>query len=292
VFVSFDGHYAGTPYSLSFSPDGRTLASARPDGSIQIRQVPTCDVLATLPSDGAELLSLRFDPDGNRLAAAYRNERILLFSLNGEAPEELNLDVCPWAMDFRPDGAKLAVACWGGGQIQVWDLATRTLDLRLEEPKAVVWDVAYMPANPAILASCSDDGTVALWDLQWRQNLLKVEPFHDRSAITVSFTPDGGMLVGAGADGSVCLWDLEYFERHMVGNLHFQMEILRPELGDAIQADYLTTWSRKVMNRAWPRIGPYAQEAPGGPAPVGTHRGVDPLIISRWGRGVPSRPIP
>lgn len=263
LIASFDGHYAATHHSLSLRPDGRMMASTCLDGMIQIREVPTCRVLASIPATESELLSVRFSPDGERLAAAYRDERIRLFSADGELTADLDLDVCPWTSEFSPDGLKLAVACWGGGQIQIWDLLTNTLELRLTEPKAVVWEVAYLPGNPDILASCSADGTVRLWDLREKRNLLTLAPFNGLDALSVSFTPDGKTLVAAGSDGALYVWDLEYFERHMAGNLHYQMDLLRPELGDAIQEEYLTTWADGVMSRPWPRIGPQAGRVEG-----------------------------
>ena len=289
---SFDGHHATTRHSVSFSPDGHTMASTGLNGAIQIREIPTCRLLTSIPAEGSELLSVRFSPDGERLAAAYRDERIRLFSADGELTGDLDLDVCPWTSEFSPDSLKLAVACWGDGQIQIWDLLTNTLELRLTEPKAVVWETAYMPGNPDILASCSADGTVRLWDLREERNLLTLAPFSGLDALSVSFTPDGKTLVASGGDGALCVWDLEYFERHMAGNLERQMELLHPELGDAIRAEYLAAWREDVMRRPWPRIGPYSQHVVGQSTPDVDIIGITPDVIAAWERNTASPPVP
>ena len=177
---------------------------------------------------------------------------------------------------------KLAVACWAR-EIQLWDLASRALELRLEASKAAVWEVAYMPGRPNVLASCSADGYVQLWDLSEQRNLLTLDPFDGFGALSVSFTPDGKTLVAAGGDGSLCVWDLEYFERHMAGHARFYTDLLRPELGDAIQTDDLTRWADEVLRRPWPRIGPYAEQDAHLPEDGPALPGVEPDVIAAWG---------
>lgn len=195
---------------------------------------------------------------------------------------EFDAVLTPWTAAFSPDGKKLAVACWAR-EIQIWDLTTSTLDLRLEASKAAIWEVAYMPGHPNILASCSADGYVQLWDLTARRNLLTLDPFRGFDALSVAFTPDGRTLVAAGRDGSLCVWDFEYFERHMAGQARFHMDLLRPELGDTIQTDYVTTWVDEVLQRPWPRIGPHAQHPAESLDAATAIPGVDPETIAAWG---------
>jgi WD40 repeat protein len=278
------GHYAASTHSLSFSPDGSRMAATWREGTIQIRAMLSGDILTTIPASGSEVLSVRFSPDGKTIAATCRSQLIRLYSARGELLAELATGAqTPWTAAFSPDGKKLAVACWGR-EIQVWDLATRTLDSRLEASKVVVWEVAYMPGRPNILTSCSADGYVQLWDLRQRRNVLTFDPF-DGSADSVSFTPDGKTLVAAGGDdGRLCVWDLDYYERHMAGNLHFYIDLLRSELGDAIRTEYLAEWADEVMHRPWPRIGPYAERALDEQTSAADGIGVDPETIAGWGR--------
>lgn len=286
---SSHGHHSATRFSLSFSPDGRKFASTRQDGTIQIREVPTCRVVASVPAADTELLSVRYSPDGRMLAAAHRRKGIRLFTVRGEPLGELDTSHSPWTVAFNPNGTKLAVSGWGK-RIQIWDLATNTLELRLAEQKAAVWEAAYMPGNPNILASCSAGGIVQLWDLREERSLLKLDPFSGSDALSVSFTPDGKTLIAAGYDGSLCVWDLEYFERHMAGNLDFHVELLRPELDDAIQTEYLAQWADEVMSRPWPRMGPHANTSASRPIPIAGLPGTDLELIAVWGANRPKAP--
>jgi WD40 repeat protein len=54
-------------------------------------------------------------------------------------------------------------------------------------------------------------------------------------SLSVSFTPDGKTLVAAGYSGSPCVWDLEYYDRHIAGNLEYQIGRFCEELGESIQ---------------------------------------------------------
>ncbi|MFH1749127.1 MAG: serine/threonine-protein kinase [Planctomycetota bacterium] len=278
---SFDGHHRATHRSLSFSPDGESMATTRQDKTVQIREVSTCRVLLTIPSTGKEALSVSYSPDGKTIAVAYRSGGVRLYSPSGESVAHLKTIACPWTVAFRPDGRKLAIGCWGQ-QFQIWDLTTYTRDAQFLELRSVVWGVAYMPNDPNILATCSDDGTIRLWDLHTRLNLLLLEPFGRFGANSVGFTPDGKTLVASSSNGSVCAWDLEYYQRHMAGHVRFYMDQLRPELGDAIQKDYLAAWSDDVLSRPWPRIGPHALRQADSHSPTTDTIGVDPAIIASW----------
>jgi WD40 repeat protein len=259
------GHHAVTAHSLSFDPDGRTLAATWRGGTVQIRDVHSGDVLVTIPATENEALSVRFSPDGQTLAVTYRWGPIRMYTRAGDCLAEFDAVLTPWTATFRPDGRKLAVACWAR-QIQVWDLASSTCELQLEASKAAVWEVAYLPGRPGVLASCSADGYVQFWDLGEQRNVLTLDPFAGFDAVSASFTPDGKTLVASGNDGSLCVWDLEYYERHMAGHARFYLGLLESELGDAMQAERVASWANDVMRRPWPRIGPRcATPAPTGP---------------------------
>ncbi|HNQ22548.1 MAG TPA: protein kinase [Phycisphaerae bacterium] len=282
IINTLNGHHAATTHSLSFNPDGSTLAATWRDGTIQIRAVPGGEIITTIPAQQQEALSVRFSPNGQTLAATYRWGMIRWYSAAGELLAELDAVLTPWTAAFSPDGEKLAAACWSR-QIQVWDLATHALEVRLEASTAVVWEVAYMPGHPNLLASCSDDGQVQLWDLRERRNVLTLDGFDD-TASSVSFSPDGKTLVTAGhGEAQLQVWDLEYYDRHIAGNLEHQVARHRDELSHSMQTGELRAWAKEVLRRPWPRIGPHAQPVHSPPAPGTGVAGVDPEVIANWG---------
>jgi len=282
IINTLSGHHVATTHSLTFSPDGKTFAATWRDGTIQIREVPSGEIITTIPAKQHEVLSVCFSPDGKTLAATHRRGMIRWYSAQGELLAEFDAVQTPWTAAFSPDGKKLAAAIWSR-QIQVWDLATQSLELRLEVSTAVIWEVAYMPGHPNLLASCSDDGYVQLWDLRKRRNVLTFDRF-DGAATSVSFTPDGKTLVAAEhGEGQLHVWDLEYYDRHIAGNLEHQIARHRDELNNSLQTEPLRAWAEDVLRRPWPRIGPRAQPVHNPPTLSTSVGGVDPDVIVGWG---------
>ncbi len=114
--------------------------------------------------------------------------------------------------------------------------------------------------------------------------MLTLDAFGGSDALSVSFTPDGKTLVASGFDGSLCVWDLEYYDRHIAGNLEYQMERLGDELGDSIQTDHLRAWAKEVLNRPSPRIGQHAPKRADVTTAKPPQSGVDPNLVATWGR--------
>jgi WD40 repeat protein len=280
---SLEGVHVTTGQAISFSPDGRIMAVTRPDQTVQVRDMGTGDVLATLPSLGSEVLAARISPDGRIIATTHRGDTVALWTETGERLGSLACGFPPWTVDFRPDGKKLAVGGWSY-HFQIWDLETLQLEARLGKTKSVIWGVAYRPSDTNILATCSGDGSVMLWDLSARRNVMTLEPFGGSDALSVCFTPDGKTLVAAGFDGSLCVWDLEYHDRHIAGNLDYQIRRLRGGLDDRIQAGSLRAWAKNVLRRSWPRIGPHALKDSEGSEDLLLSAGIDPNTVAAWGR--------
>jgi WD40 repeat protein len=67
--------------SVAFSPEGRFVATARIDRSVQVWDPTSWDVLATIP-DGRTVRTLAFSADGRWLARAGGDGDIRLLDLN------------------------------------------------------------------------------------------------------------------------------------------------------------------------------------------------------------------
>ena len=83
--------------SVSFSPDGNTLASGSFDKTVRLWDATTGSPLRTLTGHTNYVSSVSFSPDGNTLASASEDGTVLLWEL---AP---TVDAYP-AWDVNEDG--------------------------------------------------------------------------------------------------------------------------------------------------------------------------------------------
>jgi eukaryotic-like serine/threonine-protein kinase len=161
--------------------------------------------------DKAEVNSVAFSPDGERLASAGGGGTIKVRdSKTGDEIQTLiaNTDFV-YSVAFHPGGKHVAAA--GADRVvRVWDLTTAeqvfTETGSQGEPYQNAYIVAFSPDGRRLAAGCK--GVLNVWD--WRNDrLLHDLPGHPNyRAFAVAFSPDGRRLASE-AGGSVMIWDAE-----------------------------------------------------------------------------------
>jgi WD40 repeat protein len=172
------GH-TGWVLSVAFSPDGQRIASASGGvwdeqkkqflgrDEVKVWAAQTGQQLLTLKGHTANVTSVCFSPDGQRLASASGE------NLHGTGG--------------RP------------GEVKVWDARTGQQLLDLQGHKGPVTSVCFSPDGQR-LASGSKDFTVKVWDVRTGQPLLTLEG-HTDDVTSVAFSPDGKRLASGGSGG-------------------------------------------------------------------------------------------
>ncbi len=122
------GH-ADSVTSVSFSPDGRTVASSSGDGSVKLWNVATGAEIRTLRGHAGTVTSVAFSPDGNTLASAGKDQVVKLWNAeSGQLIHTLKPGdgvVVSFVLNvaFSPDGRTLASAS-ADGKVKLWNVAT------------------------------------------------------------------------------------------------------------------------------------------------------------------------
>ncbi|RME85281.1 MAG: hypothetical protein D6775_03220 [Caldilineae bacterium] len=195
---------------LSWSSDGRHLASAGEDRSVRIWDARTGRLLRTLTGHQDNVAHIAWSPDGRHLASvgSLDNTLILWEATRGRVVRMLHGPGDGlWSVAWSPEGRYLAAGTTGG-DIVIWDLNKETEDpaLTLVGHFAWVTDLAFAPDGTALL-SASADRRLIYWDLEDEER--RVLGRAGDVILGVAFSPDGSRVATASRDGMVAIWDLE-----------------------------------------------------------------------------------
>ncbi|MBI4673663.1 MAG: PQQ-binding-like beta-propeller repeat protein [Chloroflexi bacterium] len=214
------GHTANV-WSVTFSPDGKTLASAScakndaegdcVQGEIRLWDASSGKQIGNpLMGHTGLVRSVAFSPDGKLLASGSFDRTIRLWDAANGKPLGQPLTGHTAAIDavvFSPDGKLLAS---GGGDrtIRLWDVASGA---QVGEPFAghseSVIGVAFSPDSKT-LASGSGDGTIRLWDVASGEQIGDPLAGKAGNVFSVAFSPDGKTLASGNGDGTIRLWNV------------------------------------------------------------------------------------
>jgi WD40 repeat protein/serine/threonine protein kinase len=161
--------------SVTFSPDGRTLATASADTTVHLLDVASRQERDTIHLDGPGVMAVDFTPDGKLLACATGN----------------------WRKSAEP------------GAVFLYDRDSKRIVDKLTGHKKAVNSVA-ISATGTLLATASEDDSTMLWqiDVTPRKELGHF-PGHSGGVNAAIFSPDSRILAAGSGDGSLQIWKVD-----------------------------------------------------------------------------------
>ncbi|MGZ5077820.1 MAG: hypothetical protein ACXV9R_14490, partial [Methylobacter sp.] len=175
--LTFSDH-KDTVYSLAFSPDGQTLATAGYGGKIGLFTIDQSKSPSFINSAHEGIIaSVEFDPTGKQLFSSGNEDRNLkLWDLSANSPTSKNFSLAKdsllWAT-ISPDGQKLASVGRGNSKVDVYDKLSTQLLYHLTGHENAVYRAVFAPDSQQ-LATVSSDTTIKLWNLDQGKELFSL----------------------------------------------------------------------------------------------------------------------
>lgn len=205
---------------VSFSPDGRLIASGSFDHTARIWDASTGQLLHKLELANLRVLSACFSYDGTRLAtAAY-----------SDSDGGLTLHVWDVATGVKlgevsTQGGLVAAVCHPAEHV----VATAEFDDSLTASTIRIWDTQDAHAKPKdkrhwsvpgqikglafskrgdLLVTCGADHIVRVWQVETGRQTLELKG-HTDQVMGADFSPDNQFLASTGMDRTIRIWNLK-----------------------------------------------------------------------------------
>jgi WD40 repeat protein len=195
----------GFASALTFSPDGRALATVGHGDAVTLWDTRTWRARARLEGLHEDSQALDISPDGRLVAAADFAGTVAVWNLNSRTQVGgFQVPGQPLALAFSADSKRVAVT--------LGDLGTDIGDFHgqhvanLPTPDRVR-AVAFSP-DGRLMATGQANGVTQLRDARTAKPVGRPMQPTTGEILTVSFAPDSRTLATSSRDGSVRLWDV------------------------------------------------------------------------------------
>ncbi len=199
------GGHANWVLAVSFSPNGKLLATGSADNGVKLWDSQSGKQIKTLTGHTGEVRSVSFSPDGKRLATGSADNTVKLWNITtGIEIQTLTERTEVRSISFSPNSKLLATGS-ADNTVKLWDSQSGKQIKTLTGHGNDVRSVSFSP-DGKILATGSYDKTVKLWNTSTGKEIQTLSG-HTNDVNSVSFSPNGKILASGSGDKTVKLWD-------------------------------------------------------------------------------------
>jgi len=196
-------------YSASFSPDGKTIATANGDNTVKLWSREGA-LLKILKGHTENVMNVAFSPNGQFLASASQDATVRLWKIDGTPIQTLlGHSKTVRSVSFSKNSSLLASAS-EDGTVKLWQVSNGGLIKTIPSHDGQVWAVRFSPDGKTIASGGWDhpewSGKIKFWNLDGTPRIfspvVSVKTDFFRS---LEFSRDGQMIVCSGDTGKVQL---------------------------------------------------------------------------------------
>ncbi|BAZ18044.1 WD-repeat protein [Calothrix sp. NIES-4071] len=198
-------------FGVSYSPDGKTLASTSSDKTIKLWNTETGKAIQTIKGHTSSIINVSYSPNAKIIASASTDKTVKLWDIRNIKAVKTIVTLkghtgAVFGVSFSPDGKTLASTSTDK-TVKLWDIQTGREIITLIGHNDAVFGACFSPDGKTI-ASASADQTIKLWDIETGKE-IKTFKGHIGQVWGINFSPDGKTLASGSWDKIVKLWDVE-----------------------------------------------------------------------------------
>jgi WD40 repeat protein len=173
---------------------------------IQVWETKDGKEKATILSDIYQIMSVRFSPDGSKVAAGGNGTIQLWDVATGKLERRFAGRTGQGnQLLFSPDG-KLLAAAGQDGCVQLWDIATGKRAGICDGPTGTMAWLQFRP-DGQLMAWAINVNAIEIWEVPSGKRLTP-QGGHSAAVSSIQFAPDNKTLISCGNEGRMLRWDL------------------------------------------------------------------------------------